>query len=204
MQISIYLPLVALGLAACGSPSAGELQAVDGTWNRYHDDGNIRDQFAFNGDETFSFDEYKEDPADEDHVSGTYVVDEQELVMETQGGSARTSFYVNDGELLIDTFLPEQQTEGGIGRWQRTSRQSAPVVGIEVSEQTTVDIAADGTATWLTISDSDVVEDLAGTWEFQPPRTYRVSLSVGGAEFSMDMELVDGSALGGTLYERAP
>jgi len=200
-----------LGLLACGSSPAlfnGSGDVV-GVWKRYDDTGTtVRDQYTFRADGTFAFDEFKTNPADEDHVSGTWRKEGSQLVGEGINarsglrGRTRGTYYVNSTQFLPGALLRESGGPGIVGVWTGILvNESLDGNGQVTSSSTTggrFAFRADHTAT-ATVNG----QTRETTWEDKGENHYRVVLSSGGGlTLSTTFTLVDDLALAGQIYTK--
>ncbi len=192
-----------LALAVMGCSAGGDVAPEDlqGNWRRYAETGEVRDQFSFRGDGTFLYDEFKEDPSEEDHLSGTYSVEEGLLILDSQGTQRASSYYLGDAELVVEAFLPFGEPLDGAGQWRQTVLREL-VPGTSVREETVLVLDADSTAHLTTKHGDEVVADYSGSWSQPAPTSYRVLFSVSGVDVSMNLAVVEGFALGGIVYQR--
>ena len=157
---------------------------------------------------TFSFDEFKTNPADEDHVTGTWRKDGSELVGEGTNAKdgkrsrVRGTYLVNATTFMPGALLREGGGPGLTGVFTGTYvRQSLDANGQALSTH-----SSGGRSEFR--ADHTVAATLNGqarevTWEDKGGGKYRVILSSsGGLTLSTTFTLVDDSALGSIVYRK--
>lgn len=94
-----FLLLGSIALSGCGASGSDEeaAAALVGTWQRLDDDGTVRDEFTFGADGSFAFDEL--DGGTEDHLRGTFAIEDGVLVTEGDGFAQRMTYAI-DGDRL--------------------------------------------------------------------------------------------------------
>src|SRR5262245_8043402 len=148
-------------LAACETGKTSD--DLVGTWQRMRDDLTVRDQYVFRADGTLTFDEFKpDDPANEDHVTGTYTATDDTIVLEgtnaNGGGRARgtVTYYANATMFATQALRPAGAHTGIVGEWfaivksEYPDEPGRPAEGGTVSYQ----FRSDGTFTG-TINNAD-------------------------------------------------
>jgi hypothetical protein len=119
---------IAAGAALLAACETGKTSAdLVGTWQRMRDDATVRDQYVFGADGTFTFDEFKpDDPANEDHVTGTYTASDDTIVVEgtnaKDGARSRgtVTYYANATMFATQALRPTGAHTGIVGAWTGT------------------------------------------------------------------------------------
>lgn len=154
-----------LALAACGSSGADEDAAAEltGTWQRLAPDGTVRDEFTFGADLTYAFDE--RDGGDEDHLRGTFAIEDGILVTEGDGVSQRMSYAIDGDHLAIGAGVRIDGEPGAVPGSYRTEqvwRAGGNAMG-GVSES---ELRADGTVHRREVPVVGAAATYDGTWSY--------------------------------------
>jgi hypothetical protein len=168
--------------------------------------GNVRDQITFRQDGTFAFDEFKTNPSDEDHVTGTFSASGGRLVMDgknakdQKSGHTEMSYYVNASAFLLGALLPTGAHEGVVGTWRGFVNSSIPPSVSNRSGE--IEFRANGTARG-TLTNGGSTQTYEGTFTEVAAQQYKVRFPVSSSvTISMTFRLVDNAALGDTVYQR--
>ncbi len=192
-------------VAACGSGAAN--QDLIGTWQRLRDDASLRDQYTFGRDGTFAFDELKpDDPATEDHLSGTYQATDRTVVANVtqarDGRPARLTFswFANATSFSTAALLPTGAHQGIVGGWDgivKIERLDEPG-SIPDGASTAQTFRADGTFTATTTRhDGSAATVVEGTYVEDPPGLFTATAVTATGPSVMIAQLIDGAALVG-------
>src|SRR5262245_41340292 len=188
-------------LAAC-DPTTNTSEDVVGTWQRLRDDATVRDQYVFHPDGSFTFDEHKpDDPASEDHVTGTYTATEDTLVLKgtnaKDGGRSQgaVTYYANATMFATQALRPTGAHTGVVGEWTGTVKVEFPDEPARPAEGVTAtfQFRADGTFTATAKNaDGTTLEPQQGTYSEQAAGVFQATT---GGTFGQTFQIVDDDAL---------
>jgi len=195
------LVLATLAPACGGSGSDG---ALVGRWELHDDDtGELRSTLTFDADGSFRYAEVGEG-AESDQ--GTY--DTGDGILSLDGtddeGShvvADLTYFAGEDQLAWGTLLPEGTVDGPVGRWSGS-------IHIEKDGEVAFDgedsyqLAADGSATVESRNGDDTLNADDATWVEEDGEVV-VSFDYQEIGVNVHMQLIEGEALGGSIYGRA-
>jgi hypothetical protein len=199
------LGLAATCLAAC--ETRGPSEDLAGTWQRLRDDATLRDRYVFQPDGSLSFDEFKpDDPASEDHVTGTYTATDDTIVMSATNAKdgVRTqgtiTYYANATVFATQALRPAgagaRANTGIVGEWFAIVEATFPDEPSRPAEGGTVsyEFRADGTFVAVTkpAGDAAATEE-QGTWREESPGSFRLIPT--GETAGRLLQMIDDAAL---------
>lgn len=193
-------------LAACqpsnserGDAGASELI---GTWQRARADGTIRDQYVFRPDGSLTFDENKpEDPASEDHVTGTYTASSDTLVATGTNAKDGTStqmtvtYYAGKTSFATQALRPVGTHTGAVGLWAVTLITAFPDEPGRAAEGSTAtyELRGDGTYTAVSQSPDGGMSTQEGTFREVTPGFFEIVAT--GQLAGSSLQMIDDAAL---------
>jgi len=187
-------------LAACEtSPTSGDLV---GTWQRQREDATVRDQYVFNADGSLTFDEFKpDDPASEDHVTGTYTATDDTIV--ATGTNAKDgarsqgtfTYYANATMFATQAWRPTGAHTGMVGEWTASVKRLFPDEPARPAEESTAtyQFRADGTFTSTSTHPDGTIVTEQGTYHEGTPGIFQMIPT--GATVGRSLQMIDDAAL---------
>jgi hypothetical protein len=187
-------------LAACeSSNTSGDLV---GTWQRLREDATVRDQYVFRTDGSLTFDEFKpDDPASEDHVTGTYTATDDTVV--ATGTNAKDgarsqgtfTYYANATVFATQALRPTGAHTGVVGEWTATVKLAFPEEPARPAEITTAiyQFRVDGTFSATTASTGATTVTDQGTYHQETPGVFELIST--GATIGRSLQMIDDAAL---------
>lgn len=191
-------------LAGC-DPGHGIPPELLGTWSRYEESNGLEYRYTFMQDGTFASATRDDTGTDTPLSSGTFSTTETTLVVDgdrqdpdiARRFHSEHTYYVNDSYYVYMAMLPEGDHRGLIGTWTGWSR-GASYEGDELVSSTdwsmTIEILADGTATWTFTADGETSTSTGLYREIEPGFLYEIDSGLPFWSF-------DGRALGMWFYE---
>jgi hypothetical protein len=183
-----FVCLGSLVAAGCGTSGSDEdaAAALAGTWQRFDDDGTLRDEFTFGADFSYAFDE--RDGGDDDHLLGTFTIVDGIIVTEGDGFTQRMSFAIDGDRLSPGAGV---RIDGDSGELPGTYRSElllwadgSAFGGIAENE-----LRDDGTAQHREESADGKTSSYDGTWAYDTAADkYEMRLEVGSSEVRLLFE----------------
>jgi hypothetical protein len=187
-------------LAAC-EPSNTSADLV-GTWQRQREDATVRDQYVFRADGSLTFDEFKpDDPASEDHVTGTYTATGDTIVATgtnaKDGARSQITFtyYANETMFATQVWRPMGAHTGVVGEWTATVKVVFPDEPARAGEDATAtyQFRADETFTATSKSADASIVTVQGTYHEETPGVFQMIPT--GATVGRSLQMIDDAAL---------
>lgn len=196
------LLIVAIIAPACGGASDSS-DALVGRWELHDDEtGELESIYDFEADGTYAFREYGEES---ESNRGTYETDGGLLLLEgtdEEGAHlvGEVTFFADDERFMLGALLPDGEVDGPVGRWSGSVHvESEGEVSIDA--ESTYRLEAGGGATLESRSGSQR-DTYDGSWAEEADEIV-VSFEVSGITVNVHMVLIEGSALGSPIYQRA-
>jgi len=197
------LTILATAALACGGAGDDPAAALVGRWE-LHDDqtGELESIYDFAADGDFAYREYGEGA---ESNRGTYETDGGLLLLEgtDDEGSHLTgevTYFADSERLILGALLPDGEVDGPVGRWSGSVRVESGGE-VELDAESTYELASDGSATITSRGDGDS-QTREATWVEEAGEIV-VSFESSGIMVNIHMVLIEGSALGSPVYQRA-
>jgi len=195
--------LLALTASCTSGDPEPSADAVVGHWELFDDEsGELESEYTFGDDGAFTFVEHGDSP---ESAEGTYQAGADLLALDGTDDQGRAvamefTYFANDTSLVAGALLPVGEVDGPVGTWE--GRIAIEVDGeTALSSQDRYELRDDGTAEVRSES-SEGTEEIDGTWRDEAGEII-VSFELESITFNVHMELLDGAALGGPVFQRA-
>jgi len=202
------LYFLSVSLLACGGEGSNSNPAeLTGTWQRFGPDGvTVREELTLNANGRFRYWEN----VDANEVTGTWDAGTRDMSLRTDNQApdvlVEFTYYADATRLLYATLRPTGAANGMVGEWvgllQMTELGSDGNPAASANgDLTTFLVRDDGTAT-MTVEHTDGAPTSVIDYTYTRVGSNEVELLANGAIEPVTWYVIDGLALGGTLYRR--